>query len=229
MGTKENISEIRQKILETAEKAGRKAENIKIVAVSKTVAEEKILEAYQGGQKIFGENKVQEWAKKKGNLPADCEWHIIGRLQTNKIKYLNESVALIHSLDRYNLLQKLDQEGKERDIIWQALVQVNVAGDEAKAGLETAEVKDFMQTAGGHSHVNIRGLMTIGALKAGEEETRGFFRKLKEIRDDLIRQGVFKRERFWDLSMGMSQDYLLAVAEGATIVRIGSSIFGQRN
>jgi len=229
MGIKENISEIRQKILETAEKAGRKAENIKIVAVSKTVAEEKILEAYQGGQKIFGENKVQEWAKKKENLPSDCEWHIIGRLQTNKIKYLDESVTMIHSLDRYNLLLKLDQEGKKRNIIWQTLVQVNVAGDEAKAGLEIAEVRDFMETAKGHSNINIRGLMTIGALNAGAEETRGFFRKLKEIRDDLIRQGVFSRDRFWDLSMGMSQDYLPAVAEGATIVRIGSSIFGQRN
>ncbi|NLI90754.1 MAG: YggS family pyridoxal phosphate-dependent enzyme [Peptococcaceae bacterium] len=229
MSIEKNLIEIQQNITKAMEKAGRSKESLKIVAVSKTVSEERILETYHLGQRIFGENRVQEWDRKHRVLPADCEWHIIGRLQTNKVKYLDQHVALIHSLDRLNLLTKLDQEGKERNILWKTLLQVNVAEDEAKAGLEIEEVEDFLETAKSCSNVKIKGLMTIGALDAGPEETRGFFRKLREIRDTLIRKGIYKREDFWELSMGMSQDYLLAIEEGATMIRIGSIIFGQRN
>lgn len=229
MSIKENILDVRQKIKAAAERSGRRAEAIKIVAVTKTVSEERILEAYQVGQKIFGENKVQEWQKKNLLLPSECEWHLIGRLQTNKIKYLDARVALIHSLDRFSLLEKLDMEGEKRRIIWKTLVQVNVSRDEAKAGLEIEEVRDFLETAGDYSHVHVLGLMTIGALDASEEDTRGYFRKLREIRDSLISKGVRSIEDLPHLSMGMSQDYELAVEEGATIVRIGSVIFGQRN
>ncbi len=229
MGIEANLIEVRAKIKEAAEKTGRKAEDIKIVAVSKTVPEEGILEAYNSGQTFFGENRVQEWYKKQAVLPSNCEWHIIGRLQTNKIKYLNERVGLIHSLDRYNLLVALDEEGKKRSMIWKTLIQVNVARDDAKTGLEIEEVPDFLETAKRFANVQIQGLMTIGALDAGHEETRGVFRKLREVRDDLVRKGVRTREELAELSMGMSQDYLLAVEEGATIIRIGSIIFGQRN
>ncbi|RNC29497.1 MAG: hypothetical protein AWM53_00495 [Candidatus Dichloromethanomonas elyunquensis] len=229
MSIEQSLAVVRRKIKETMEKAGRAAEPLKLVAVSKTVPEERVLEAYHAGQKIFGENKVQEWEKKYRVLPTDCEWHVIGRLQTNKIKYLNQHVALIHSLDRFNLLEKLNEEGKARNIVWKTLLQVNVAGDKAKAGLEVEEVQDFLLTARNGFNVEIQGLMTIGALDAGSRETRGFFRKLREIRDDLHRKGICRKEAFRELSMGMSQDYLLAIEEGATIIRIGSSIFGQRN
>jgi len=228
MGIEENLFAVRRKIQQTAEISGRRAETVKIVAVSKTVSEEGILQAYQAGQRVFGENRVQEWNSKKQALPQDCQWHLIGRLQTNKVKYLDHQVALIHSLDRLNLLVKLDEEGKAQNRIFKTLLQVNVAQDEAKAGLEIDEVRDFMETVKGYTHVHVQGLMTIGAYDAGIQETRGCFRKLREIRDDLIRQGVCRSEDFWDLSMGMSQDYLLAVEEGATLIRIGSILFGQR-
>jgi pyridoxal phosphate enzyme (YggS family) len=223
-----NLTEVRQKIKQAAEKSGRSADAVKIVAVSKTVAADRVLEAYNTGQRVYGENRIQEWDQKRRALPPDCEWHIIGRLQTNKVKYLDQTVALIHSLDRFNLLQKLDEEGKARGICWRTLLQVNVARDEAKAGLAVEAVQDFLETARDYPQVKILGLMTIGALGAGPAETRGFFRQLREIRDDLIRKGVARAEEFRELSMGMSQDYLLAVEEGATMVRIGSIIFGQR-
>lgn len=229
MGVKENIREVQQKICAALERSGRENEPVKIVAVTKTVSEERILESYKAGHKIFGENKVQEWQRKYTVLPYDCEWHIIGRLQTNKIKYLDPGINLIHSLDRLSLLEKLNAEGEKRQAIWKTLVQVNVAREESKAGLEIEEVKDFMEKVRDYPFVQVFGLMTIGALEASADETRGYFRKLREIRDELIRQGVCKMEEMLHLSMGMSQDYELAVEEGATIVRIGSSIFGHRN
>lgn len=224
-----NLSDVKGKIRAAAERSGRHAEAIKLVAVSKTISEDIILQAYHQGQKIFGENKVQEWQRKQPLLPADCEWHLIGRLQTNKIKYLDTTVALIHSLDRFSLLEKLNAEGEKRQITWKTLIQVNVAKDEAKAGMEVEEVKDFLDAARNHPFVQVLGLMTIGALDASREDTRDFFRQLREIKTGLIAKGVRTEEEFPHLSMGMSQDYELAVEEGATIVRIGSSIFGQRN
>jgi pyridoxal phosphate enzyme (YggS family) len=229
MNIRENIADIKQKIRIAAERSGRRAEAVRIVAVTKTVPVENIREAYQAGQKIFGENRVQEWQKKNILLPADCEWHLIGRLQTNKIKYLDANVALIHSLDRFSLLEKLNFEGEKRQIIWKTLLQVNVAKDEAKAGLEVEEVNDFLRTLRDYPYVRVLGLMTIGKFSVSPEETRGYFRRLREIRDQLISKGLRTKEELPHLSMGMSQDYELAVEEGATIVRIGSSIFGSRN
>jgi pyridoxal phosphate enzyme (YggS family) len=229
MNIEENLAMIRRKISAAAERSGRSPGDIKLIAVSKTVSEDKILEAYHLGQNIFGENKVQEWQRKYPLLPSDFEWHLIGRLQTNKIKYLDAGVALIHSLDRLPLLEKLNAEGEKRQITWKTLIQVNVAKDQAKAGLEVEEVKDFLETARDYPFVQVLGLMTIGALEASPEETRGFFRKLRELKEEMIAKGVRREEDFFHLSMGMSQDYALAVEEGATIVRIGSSIFGQRN
>jgi hypothetical protein len=229
MNINENLTDIRQKIRIAVERSGRRVETVKIVAVTKTIPVENIQEAYQVGQKVFGENRVQEWQKKNILLPADCEWHLIGRLQTNKIKYLDSNVALIHSLDRFSLLEKLNAEGEKRQIIWKTLIQVNVAKDDAKAGLEVEEVNDFLETVRDYPYVQVLGLMTIGKFNACPEDTRGYFRKLREIRDALIRKDIRNKEELPHLSMGMSQDYELAVEEGATIVRIGSSIFGSRN
>ncbi|KUO60723.1 MAG: pyridoxal phosphate biosynthesis protein [Gracilibacter sp. BRH_c7a] len=226
MNVETNIKDVLIRIKAAAERTDREASNIQLVVVSKNVSLEKIEEAYKAGQKNFGENRVQEWMQKHSLLPGNCEWHIIGRLQTNKIKYLNERVTLIHSLDRFSLLEKLNSEGEKNQIIWPTLVQVNVARDQAKAGLEIEEVKDFLLSAKDFPYVRVSGLMTIGALKAEPEETRGYFRKLRELRDNLLRQGVGNEEELKHLSMGMSQDYELAVEEGATIVRIGSKIFG---
>lgn len=229
MNIAQNIIAIRQKINAAAERSGRQSQEIEIIAVTKTVSADRIKEAYQAGLKNLGENRVQEWQQKKDLLPGDCIWHLIGRLQTNKVKYLDQSVGLIHSLDRFPLLEKLQAEGEKRSLVWQTLVQVNVAEDEAKAGLAVEEVRDFVATVKSYSHVRVLGLMTIGALDASPAETRGYFRKLREIREELIRKGISQREEIPHLSMGMSQDYELAVEEGATLVRIGSSIFGHRN
>jgi len=224
-----NISEVQQKIAAAAARTGRSPKDIALLAVSKTVPEDRIMEAYRAGLRAFGENKVQEWQTKHLLLPQDCQWHIIGRLQTNKVKYLDDSIALIHSLDRFALLEKLNLEGEKRQIRWKTLVQVNVARDEAKAGLEIEELQDFMDSVHDFPYVTVHGLMTIGVLDAGPGETRGYFRKLREVRDDLLTKGVGGPEGLPHLSMGMSQDYEIAVEEGATIVRVGSTIFGYRN
>jgi len=225
----ENINEVKQNIQAALARAGRPNDTVKLLAVSKTVAEDRILQAYHAGQRVFGENRVQEWRSKSENLPDDCEWHIIGTLQTNKVKYLNHKIALIHSLDRFSLLEELNNQGQKKQLKWKTLLQVNVARDEAKAGLEVEEVRDFLISARDYTHVDILGLMTIGALAAGPEETRGYFRRLRELREALWREGICSPEQFRELSMGMSQDYELAVEEGATIVRVGSVLFGERN
>lgn len=226
MNVETNIKDVLLKIEKAAERSGRDIRDVRLVAVSKNVSPERIQEAYNIGQKAFGENRIQEWMQKYPLLPLECEWHIIGRLQTNKVKYLDDRVALIHSLDRFSLLEKLNSEGEKRGMRWRALIQVNVAQDEAKAGLEVEEVKDFLIAMRDYPYLKALGLMTIGALEASQEETKGFFRKLREIRSCLIRQGITDDKGFPHLSMGMSQDYELAVEEGATIVRVGSKIFG---
>lgn len=223
MNVETNIKDILLRIKAAAERSGREDHNIQLIAVSKNVSIASIDEAYRVGQKAFGENRVQEWVQKCNLLPTDCEWHMIGRLQTNKIKYLTDKVTLIHSLDRFSLLEKLNSEGEKKQIVWPSLIQVNVAQDQAKAGLEMEEVKDFLVATKDYPYVRVSGLMTIGALEARPEETRVFFRQLREIRDNLRRLGVGKELKH--LSMGMSQDYEMAVEEGATIVRVGSKIF----
>lgn len=228
MDIQANLRDVWRKIEAAGAKSGRKIDKVKLVAVSKNVPVDSIYQAYNAGQRCFGENRVQEWLQKHDLLPGDCEWHIIGRLQSNKVKYLNEKVALIHSLDRFSLLEKLNSEGEKRGVCWPALLQVNVAKDAAKAGLEMEEVNDFLLEAKKYPNVKISGLMTIGDLDARPEQTRGYFRKLREIRDGIIAKGLYKEQDFYHLSMGMSGDFEMAVEEGATIIRVGSKIFGQR-
>lgn len=221
-----NINEVRGRICQAAEKAGRDPKDVKLLAVSKTVGASMLGDAYQAGQRIFAENRVQECLEKIPQLPADCEWHLIGRLQTNKVKYLN-GVTMIHSLDRLALLQELEHQGVKHNRVWQTLVQVNIARDQAKAGLLREEVEDFLVAVAGCPHVQVRGLMTIGSFEASLRETRGFFRELKHLRDHLqVSAGT--RMELRELSMGMSQDYEMAIEEGATMVRIGRQIFGAR-
>jgi pyridoxal phosphate enzyme (YggS family) len=188
---------------------------------------DQIQEAYRCGQRDFGESRVQEWLAKKDRLPADCRWHFIGRLQTNKVKYLDESIVLIHSLDRVDLLEALNTEGKRRNHIWQALVQVNIAEDVAKAGFGPQELPLFLDEAAKCPFVELRGLMTIGRFNVPREVTRETFSALRRLRDSLQTAGMVKKEQFTGLSMGMSGDFELALAEGATFVRVGSDIFGQ--
>jgi len=224
----QRLADVKQRIERAARNVGRDPQSVRIVAVSKTKPVEAIMACYQAGQRDFGENRVQEFVQKVDQLPQDCRWHIVGRLQTNKVKYLDHRVTLIHSLDRLSLLQKLEEIGQKKGIVWPVLVQVNVAHDEAKAGLDPGEVADFLIEVSKAAHVKVQGLMTIGRLGASEEETRGFFRELRELRDRLQAMNIPGIE-LKELSMGMSDDFEIAVEEGATIVRIGRQIFGERD
>lgn len=227
MNIEDNLKQIYQRIGKATEGSGRRPEDIKLLAVSKTMKPEVVKEAYQAGQRVFAENRVQEWLEKAPVLPRDCEWHLIGRLQTNKVKYLDESITLIHSLDRLSLLKTLEEQGAKREIIWPVLIEVNTARDPDKAGFLREEVEDFLNVVADCPHVQAYGLMTIGALAATPEETRGFFRELRQIQEALHKK-IIPQVLLKELSMGMSRDFELAIAEGATMVRVGRQIFGER-
>jgi pyridoxal phosphate enzyme (YggS family) len=227
MNSAQNLAAVHRRIKEAALRADRDPSGVKLLAVTKTMPPEVIMEAYGAGQKYFAENRVQEWQGKSAQIPVDCEWHLIGRLQTNKVKYLNDRISLIHSLDRYELLRELEKQGASKRHIWTTLIQVNIANDPAKAGLEINEVKDFLAAVADCRYVRVAGLMTIGRLDAGIKDTRMYFRELRYWRDIWQKHapaGVDLRE----LSMGMSQDFEIAVEEGASIVRVGREIFGER-
>ncbi|HZK56021.1 MAG TPA: YggS family pyridoxal phosphate-dependent enzyme [Desulfosporosinus sp.] len=226
-GIEQSLTEVRQRIDQAADRSHRDPGTIRLLAVSKTQPVSALEEAYHAGQRRFAENRVQEWLAKAPALKKDCEWHLVGSLQTNKVKYLDPSVFMIHSLDRFSLLKNLNSRGEQCGIIWTTLVQVNIARDPAKAGLKPEEVPDFLNSIGDYPHIQVQGLMTIGALEASAAETQGFFRQLRVLRDTLQSRklsGVDLRE----LSMGMSGDFEMAVEEGATFVRVGRGIFGER-
>lgn len=223
----QRLTEVRQRIKQAVERSNRDPSTIRLLAVSKTQPISSLEEAYQAGQRAFAENRVQEWMEKASYLPNDCEWHLVGRLQSNKVKYLDQNIAMIHSLDRFSLLETLNSQGERRGITWITLVQVNIARDPAKAGLMPEEVPDFLNSVRDCPFVRVQGLMTIGALEASLSETQGYFRQLRELRDALQLRtwpGVNLKE----LSMGMSQDFELAIEEGATLIRVGRQIFGDR-
>lgn len=228
MSIADNLAEVRRAICEAARLADREPAEIELLAVSKTMPSETILEAYQAGQRVFAENRIQEWLSKVDQLPEDIKWHIIGSIQTNKVKYLDERVEMIHSLDRMDLLAELEKQGSKKGIVWSTLIQVNVAQDPAKAGLEVDEVPEFLATIPKYPHVRVMGLMTIGRLGATSEETRGYFRELVRLRD-IWQKEAPKEVLLRELSMGMSQDYVEAIREGSTMIRVGRQIFGGRN
>ncbi|MHB8073806.1 YggS family pyridoxal phosphate-dependent enzyme [Desulfosporosinus fructosivorans] len=226
-GIEQRLVEVRQRIDRAVARSNRDPGSVRLLAVSKTQPVSALEEAYRVGQRSFAENRVQEWLEKAPSLKNDCEWHLVGSLQTNKVKYLDQSVSMIHSLDRSSLLKTLNAQGERCGIIWTTLVQVNIARDPAKAGLMPEEVPDFLKIIGDYPHVRVQGLMTIGALEASASETKGFFRQLRVLRDTLQTakmSGVDLRE----LSMGMSGDFEMAIEEGATLVRVGRLIFGER-
>lgn len=228
LGIQQRLTEVRERILRAVERSNRDIDTVRLLAVTKTQPVSSLQEAYQNGQRAFAENRVQEWMEKAPQLPSDCEWHIVGRLQTNKVKYLNQKITLIHALDRVSLLETLNEQGKRRGLTWATLVQVNIARDSSKAGLAPEEVPDFLNVIGNYPYVRVRGFMTIGALEASLQETREFFQQLRKLRDSLQTRkwaGVDLQE----LSMGMSRDFEVAIEEGATLVRVGRQIFGERD
>ncbi len=219
-----DIKKLQGLIREAAEKVGRSSEDIRLVLVTKTVSTERVLEAYQAGERDFGENRVQEWQEKKDVLPQDIRWHLIGHLQTNKVKYVIGKIALIHSLDRIELAEGIEKYAKARGIAEvSCLVQVNMSGEESKFGLDPARVDDFVRQMPSKSSIKICGLMCIGPMTEDEGKIRECFQKTRGLREDLKKKFP---QYAWDiLSMGMSADYRIAIEEGANMLRIGSLVF----
>lgn len=202
----------------------------RLIAVSKTQPIEKLLEAYAAGQRLFGENKAQEMAAKQGALPNDVEWHMIGHLQTNKVKYIAHFVALIHSVDSLRLLEEINKQGKKFNRIIPCLLQVYIAQEETKFGFDPAEVlqlaeKNLDQL---YPNVEIKGLMGMATLTDNTDQIRAEFQKLKNLFDQLKNRTLPPNMHMQELSMGMSADYKLALATGSTLVRVGTAIFGER-
>lgn len=206
-------------------------EGVRLAAVSKTHSPEQIMEAYQAGQRCFAENKAQELAAKYPVLPADIEWHFIGHLQTNKVKYITPFVAMIHSVDSLRLLQAINREANKNDRIIPCLLQFHIAGEETKFGLSPEEADYLLRSAEFRVLQNIRiaGVMGMATFTEDWQQVRTEFRNLKNIFDRLKRDFFSEDPHFREISMGMSDDYSIAIEEGSTLVRIGSSIFGARN
>ena len=224
---RENLEIIENQIKEAAALSPYK-QNVRLIAVSKTKPESDIMQAYDAGIRDFGENKVQELCSKYEDLPKDIRWHLIGHLQRNKVKYVVDKAYLIHSVDSLKLAQEIEKEAAKRDISVNILVQVNVSGEESKFGISSAEAPALVEAISEMPHINVRGLMTIAPACDDPEEARPVFKELKKLSID-IDSFNSDNNRKCELSMGMSGDFQCAVAEGATFVRIGSSIFGARN
>jgi pyridoxal phosphate enzyme (YggS family) len=205
--------------------------NCTLVAVSKTKPPEDIMEAYNAGQKIFGENKVQELTDKFEKLPKDIEWHMIGHLQRNKVKYIAEFVSLIHSVDSPRLLRAIDKEGKKVNRKVPCLIQMHIAEEDSKYGFDEEELMQLFQenVFDSLNHVDIRGLMGMATFTDNIDQVRREFRGLAELFRRLKERELPENVSMDILSMGMSGDYEVALEEGSTMIRVGSAIFGERN
>ncbi len=185
-------------------------------------------EAYDAGAGVFGENKVQEIVDKYDHMPSDVKWHMIGHLQRNKVKYIVDKVAMIHSVDSFRLAETIEKEAAKKNVTVPILIEVNVAQEESKYGLKPEEVLPFIEEIADFSHIQIKGLMTIAPYVENAEENREIFRELKKLSVDIAAKNI-NNVTMSVLSMGMTGDYLVAVQEGATMVRVGTGIFGARN
>lgn len=206
-------------------------EVVKLIAVSKTKPNEMILEAYHSGHKIFGENKAQELIRKQEELPKDIEWHFIGHLQSNKAKYIAPFVSMVHGIDSYKILKTINKEARKNDRLIPCLLQFHIAEEESKFGLTEDDAKEILESEAykNMEHVSIVGVMGMATFTDDTEKVRKEFQKLKSIFGNLKKNYFADKPEFKEISMGMSDDYLLAVEEGSTIVRVGSKIFGERN
>lgn len=227
MSIQANLQQIRECMNAACHRAGRNPAAVRLVAVSKTKPAALIEEAAAAGQNLFGENYVQEFIDKREAIKSPVEWHFIGALQTNKVKYLPGKVQLIHSVDRLSLAREIDRQWARIDAVADILIQLNLGMETTKAGTEEAELEALVRAAAALPQLRIRGLMALPPYLDDPEEVRPYFRRLSELSaaiDALRIPGVSMAE----LSMGMSHDFEVAIEEGATLVRVGSAIFGER-
>ncbi len=224
----ENLEKIRKKIAHAARKSGRAPEEIKLLAVSKRMDTSKIEEAYKCGQLLFGENFIQEAREKISRLDNSISWHFTGHLQSNKAKTAVQLFQMIETVDRLKIAQALNRHAAGYDKSLDILVQINIGREEQKSGVDPQNVEQFMSKLGTLHNLNIRGLMIMPPFSPDPEKTRPYFRALKNLADQCQVQGYFAEDSPIVLSMGMTNDYTIAIEEGATLVRIGTAIFGKR-
>lgn len=222
-----NCRKVVERINEAAAKCGRDARGIKLLAASKAQRVSRIREAIEAGIRLFGENYVQEAKAKRREIKEPAEWHMIGHLQRNKVRVALALFDLIESLDSIELARELDKEGKKRGKTVRAFVEVNLGGEESKSGIPKEEVAPLLRLVGELSHLRVEGLMVIPPFREDPEEMRPYFRSLKELQAKLTALKIANVD-LRELSMGMTHDYPVAIEEGATLVRIGTAIFGPR-
>ncbi len=223
----ENLTEVRSRIAAACVRAGRKPEDVRLIAVSKTKPVSMLMEAYEDGARDFGENKVQEILEKRPQMPEDTRFHMIGHLQTNKVGQVIDKTVMIHSVDTVHLAERIEKEAAKRDLVADVLLEVNVAREESKFGFDPDEVEAALETIGKFSHIRVKGLMTIAPFVENAEENRKFFKKLFQLYVDIKSKNI-DNGTMSELSMGMTGDYEVAIEEGATMIRVGTGIFGSR-
>lgn len=223
-----NYKHVLEQVHASCDKANRSKDDVTLIAVSKTKPSSDIQTLYDYGVRDFGENKVQELTSKYEELPKDIRWHLIGHLQTNKVKYIVDKVYMIHSVDSVKLAKEIEKEAAKKDVTVNILVQVNVANEDTKFGLDNSEVIKIIEEIATLPHLRIKGLMTIAPFVDDGEENRKYFNELKQLSVDIKAKNI-DNVCMEMLSMGMSGDFETAIEEGATLVRVGTSIFGVRN
>ena len=224
---KENLDLVQQNIQEVCRKAGRGTEEVSLIAVSKTKPVSMLMEAYECGCRDFGENKVQELVTKYETMPEDIRWHMIGHLQRNKVKYIVDKAALIHSVDSLKLAEEISREAVKKQVEVSILIEVNIAGEDTKFGVSAADAEKLIREIAILPGINIKGLMTIAPYVENPEENRQYFAQLKQLSVDIKHKNI-DNVNMDVLSMGMTGDYMIAIEEGATYVRVGTGIFGER-
>ena len=225
---KENLANVEKNIEQACKNAGRSRDEVTLIAVSKTKPVEMLQEIYDENIRDFGENKVQELCSKMEQLPSDIRWHMIGHLQRNKGKYIVGKVELIHSVDTYRLAEEINIQAKKQNVIVPILVEVNIAHEESKFGISAEDAILLVEEISKLENIRIKGLMTIAPYVENPEDNRLYFRKIKQLSVDITNKNI--DNVFMEiLSMGMTGDYMVAIEEGATMVRVGTGIFGERN
>lgn len=225
---KEKIDQVENDIKNACERAGRDAKDVTLIAVSKTKPVSMLKEAYDAGCRHFGENKVQELVDKYEVMPRDIKWHMIGHLQRNKVKYIVDKVYLIHSVDSVRLAEEISKEAVKKKIRVNILIEVNVSGEESKFGVSPQEAEALITEISNLPGISIKGLMTIAPYVENAEENRQYFEKLRQLSVDIMNKNIDNVSMDM-LSMGMTGDYQVAVEEGASCVRVGTGIFGERD
>lgn len=224
---KENLASVERSICAACERSGRDRREVRLIAVSKTKPVSMLAEAYEEGIREFGENKPQEIRDKYPGLPADIRWHMIGHLQRNKIKYIIDKACMIHSVDSLRLAEAIDAEAGKHGLIMPVLIEVNAAGEASKDGVAPEEAEELIRQISRLEHIRVNGLMTIAPFTENPESNREYFRILKNLSVDIGGKNI-DNVNMCELSMGMTGDYEVAIEEGATMVRVGTGIFGER-